>query len=91
MSDHRRGWWHMTCWNGLSAEQQKRLIEVGNLPLGYEPEGVCLNGAEVEVTTTWDWAPGPRFYCLPCATEFLIQLPARRHHDHALTDTPVSP
>lgn len=73
-----RGMWGMWCWNGLSDEQQRRLIEVGNLPMGYRPLGECSNGAEVEVFTVWDPAPGPRFYCLTCATEFLQQLPARR-------------
>lgn len=64
----------MHCWNGLSAEQQDRLIHVGNLPIGYEPEGVCPNGAEVEVTTVWDEAPGPRFLCLACSVKYLSGL-----------------
>lgn len=68
-----RGWWGMSCWNGLSAEQQRRLIEVGVLPWGYRPEGTCPNGAEVEVTTMYDMAPGPRFYCRPCAAEYLLE------------------
>jgi hypothetical protein len=62
----------MACWNALSAEQQKRLIEHGNLPFGYEPEGsACTRGAEVCVETCSDSAPGPRFYCRPCALTFL--------------------
>lgn len=72
MSDH--GYWNMACWNGLSAEQQTRLIEWGNLPFGFVPEGECNNGAELEITTEYDKAPGPRFYCIPCAIEFLRQL-----------------
>jgi hypothetical protein len=66
-----RGMYGLACWNGLSAAQQQRLIEWGNLPFGYEPEGRCLNGAEVEITTQWDKAPGPRFYCLQCAIGYL--------------------
>ena len=62
----------MTCWNALSTAQQARLIEVGNLPYGYEPEGDgCTNGAEVEITTMYDAAPGPRFMCLACAIDYL--------------------
>jgi hypothetical protein len=48
-----------------------RLLEHGNLEWGYEPEGECLNGAEVEITTQWDVAPGPRFYCTTCAIDYL--------------------
>jgi len=61
----------MACFNGLSAEQQHRLVTYGNLPFGYEPAGTCTNGAEVEVTTVWDLFPGPRFYCRRCAVEYL--------------------
>lgn len=68
---HARGWFNMTCWNGLSAAQQTRLIEVGNLPLGYQPEGECPRGAEVAIETEDDAAPGPRFYCVPCAVDHL--------------------
>ena len=70
-----RGYWGMPCWNGLSAAQQQRLIEVGNLPIGYRPEGECQNGAELEVTTMYDVAPGPRFFCLSCAVKYLETLP----------------
>lgn len=68
-----RGWWNMVCWNRLSAEQQERLLTIGNLPLGYAPGGgTCEQGiAEVEVATIWDVAPGPRFYCLDCALGYL--------------------
>lgn len=64
-------WWGMTCWNGLSADQQRRLIEVGNLPIDYRPEGECPNGAELCIETMHDKAPGPRFYCRPCAIVYL--------------------
>jgi hypothetical protein len=63
--------WNMTCWNGLDAEQQTRLIERGNLPIGYRPGGDCERGAECEIVTDRDTAPGPRFYCYPCAIEYL--------------------
>lgn len=66
-----RGWWNMVCFNGLSLAQQTRLIEVGNLPIDYQPEGTCPNGAEVGIETQLDRAPGPRFYCRPCAVEYL--------------------
>jgi hypothetical protein len=67
-----RGWWGMHCWNGLSAAQRTRLIEVGNLAFPWIPEGDgCPNGAEVAIETQDDVAPGPRFYCRPCAIEFL--------------------
>jgi hypothetical protein len=67
-----RGWWDMACWNALSADQQRRLIEVGNLPFGYSPEGgACHRGAQVCIECEGDEAHGPRFYCLPCAVEYL--------------------
>lgn len=61
----------MACWNGLSDEQQQRLIQVGNLPFGYQPEGICPNGAECAIELPDDKAPGPRFYCRRCAVEYL--------------------
>jgi hypothetical protein len=69
-----RGWWNMPCWNGLSEAQQTRLVEWGNLPFGYEPEGECPWGAEVAIETESDAAPGPRFYCLTCAIAHLEKL-----------------
>jgi hypothetical protein len=63
----------MACWNGLSHEQQRLLIEKGVLPMGrWEPEGgTCEKGAEVAVEVESDEAPGPRFYCLDCALGYL--------------------
>lgn len=69
-----RGWYGLPCWNGLSKGQQDRLLEIGNLPLGYKPDGMCPNGAEVEIQTIYDRAPGPRFYCAGCGAEFLQHL-----------------
>lgn len=68
------GWFGLACWNALSRDQQRRLVEHGNLPIGYEPEGPegsCPRGAEIGVETSDDIAPGPRFYCRPCAIAFL--------------------
>lgn len=67
------GWYGMGCWNGLSTEQQERLIDVGVLAVGrWRPEGgTCDSGAEVAVETEHDVSPGPRFYCRPCAISFL--------------------
>jgi len=70
----RQGWWGMACWNGLSPEQQRRLIEHGSLPWGYTPEGDCANGAELEVETMYDEAPGPRFLCRACGLRYLEEL-----------------
>jgi hypothetical protein len=64
----------MPCFNGLSPAQQTRLVEWGNLPIGYRPEGTCPFGAEVGIETTEDTTPGPRFYCLTCGIEYLTQL-----------------
>jgi hypothetical protein len=69
----------MHCWNGLSETQQRRLLEWGNLPWGYEPEGECRNGAEVGIETVLDAAPGPRFYCRTCAVAFLEGLLLNPH------------
>jgi hypothetical protein len=71
MNRRRDGWYQLNCWNGLSAEQQKMLIEVGVLPLGYRPAGECPNPAEVLIETKDDAAPGPRFYCRACGAAFL--------------------
>jgi hypothetical protein len=66
-------WWQMSCWNALSHSQQERLVKWGNLPLGYEPEGKeCDQGAVVAIELEIDASPGPRFYCLPCAIEYLL-------------------
>ena len=69
----RDGWWRMSCWNGLSLAQQEFVRTEGYLEIGYQPEGVCENGAEVEVATMWDEFPGSRFYCTGCAIEYLSQ------------------
>ena len=69
-----RGFWGMHCWNGLSAEQQVRLISHGNLPWGYTAEGRCPNPAAVSIESEADAAPGPRFYCWDCAIEYLQAL-----------------
>lgn len=71
LGHHRRGWWNMPCWNGLSPDQQIRLIQHGNLPFGYKAEGSCRNGADVGIETAHDAAPGPRFYCRPCGIAYL--------------------
>ncbi len=72
-----RGYWGMHCWNTLSVEQQTMLLVEGVLPLGRKmPEGgTCSKPAELEVTTMYDEAPGPRFFCRRCAIEYLEQLP----------------
>lgn len=62
---------NLGCWNGLSHQQQRRLIEVGNLEFGYKMEGLCKNGAEIAIETAYDEAPGPRFYCHACAITYL--------------------
>lgn len=62
-----RGWWNMPCWNALSPLQRQRLIEHGNLPIGYIEPDVAHAGASVAIETEDDEAPGPRFYCLDCA------------------------
>jgi hypothetical protein len=68
----------MACFNGLSVEQQVRLVVHGNLPFGYHPEGECLNGAECGIETEEDTAPGSRFYCYPCAAKYLTFLHERK-------------
>lgn len=73
MSPERNGWWGMACWNGLSTEQQARLIEHGNLPIGYQAEGECENPAAVAIETEKYEAPGPRFYCVVHAIQFLVE------------------
>jgi len=65
------GWWGMACWNALSHEQQRMLIERGVLELGFHPEGECPNRAVLMIECEDDEAPGPRFYCRPCAIKYL--------------------
>jgi hypothetical protein len=65
------GIWGMACFNGLSADQQRFVVEEGYLPFGYKPEGTCKRGAEIGIETWDDTKPGPRFYCRPCAIAFL--------------------
>ena len=74
MRGHARGLWRLTCWNGLSTEQQERLLTIGNLPIGYTPGGPCLNPAQVGVETSEDEAPAPRFFCFDCAIEYITQV-----------------
>jgi hypothetical protein len=70
------GWFGLTCWNGLSDEQQRMLIYQGVLPFGrWMPEGgSCDKGASVAIEIEGDEAPGSRFYCLPCARAYLAQI-----------------
>ena len=70
------GWFGMACWNGLSEVQQRLLIDQGVLPVGHwRPEGgTCSRGASVAIEIEGDEAPGPRFYCLPCARTYLTCL-----------------
>jgi len=74
MTRPARGWWGMTCWNGLSAEQAEFLRTEGYLEWGTVPAGECPNGAEVEITTMFDEFPGPRFYCRGCGASYLSTL-----------------
>jgi hypothetical protein len=67
----RGGWFNLSCWNALSLEQQTQLIEEGSLEFGFVPAGECNNGAEVAIEGQHDAAPGPRFYCYPCAAAYL--------------------
>lgn len=66
----------LPCWNALSPDQQHTLIE-GNrgpdirVPLG---DGQCERYAHVLIETVYDEKPGPRFYCLECAIDYLITM-----------------
>ena len=66
------GYWGMWCFNRLSDEQQRFLVVKGYLPFGWVPEGTkCSSPAQLEITCMDDETPGPRFYCVPCAIEYL--------------------
>jgi hypothetical protein len=73
------GWYGMSCWNALGADQKHMLIKEGVLKMGRKrPEGrECSNGAEVCIETMYDEAPGPRFYCRQCAAKHLAELAER--------------
>lgn len=77
VTTYQRGMFNMTCFNGIDGGLQKRLVYHGNLPMGWVPSGRCHNPAEVEVTTIWDEMPGPRFYCIDCAIEYLTHVKER--------------
>ena len=66
-----RGWYGLHCFNGLSPEQQRFLIDEGYLPLGFKAEGECDRPATVTIETIDDEAPGPRFMCRQCAIDYL--------------------
>jgi len=97
-----KGWYDLLCFNSLSGELQARLVYYGNIPLGSPAEGRCHNPAEVEITTVHDAMPGPRFYCLPCAVQYLTNMYATQvelaneiiaeivAEESATTDTEVS-
>lgn len=72
LDESKDGWYGLACWNGLSVEQQRWLLEWGSLPSGYEPAGCCSRGAQVAIEMVDDRAPGPRFYCMPCAFVYLL-------------------
>jgi hypothetical protein len=69
---YRGDFYNMACWNGLSPDQQERLIRHGNLEIGYKPEGPCPNPAQVAIETENDQSPGPRFYCRSCGVAYLV-------------------
>lgn len=72
MSQHPDGLYGMWCFEALSAEQQRQVVEDGFLPFGWMPEGDgCDRPADVEVTTRWDRYPGPRFFCARHAVTYL--------------------
>jgi hypothetical protein len=75
-----KGYWDMHCWNALSARQQRELIERGGLDFGFVPEAEdgCPRPASLEITCIDDPAPGPRFYCTPCAIDYLSVRPDAR-------------
>jgi hypothetical protein len=84
-----RGLYTLFCFNALGPDQQEFLVVEGYLPMGYIPRGgTCLNGAEVGLEFASDYpgerAPGPRFYCVPCAIEYL------RARHAATMSSPVS-
>jgi hypothetical protein len=89
----KRGWFRLPCWNALSPEQQSRLIDVGNLPFGWEPDGDgCENGATVAIEQQGDEAPGPRFYCRGCAREALTAVePGLRDRGREVRPEPAGP
>jgi hypothetical protein len=77
----------MYCWNALSTDQQEFLRTQGYLEMGYRPEGECPRGAAVEITTEWDEFPGPRFYCIACAIQYLWDQAAARFQQQHPTPT----
>lgn len=70
---NEQGLYVLWCFNALSADQQKRLVEWGNLPFGYKPEGdQCSRPAQVGIEVGGDdQTPGPRFYCFRCGIEYI--------------------
>lgn len=70
------GYWGMWCFNALSPDQQRMVVEEGYLPIDRKrPEGgTCTHPAELEVETMFDKFPGPRFYCITCAIVYLMEI-----------------
>lgn len=65
-----RGLWGMTCWNAMSEDHQSQLVITGKFR-GYDG-GTCASPAQVGIETEHDVNPGPRFYCTPCAIDYLV-------------------
>jgi hypothetical protein len=86
MKARREGLWAMVCFNALSAEQQDRVINHGNLAFPWIPEGDgCNNVAEVEVFTKFDRMPGPRCYCIECGVMYLSERLRQKRLEEPLT------
>lgn len=63
------------CWNALSPSQQRTLVEGNHGPPIRHGNGVgCDQPATVMIETVHDETPGPRFYCLRCASIYLGRL-----------------
>ena len=73
--DTPEGWWGLlSCWNRMSLDQAERLRTTGSPATSYEPwdnPHRCDRPAEVAMQTQDEDYPGPRFYCRPCAIEYL--------------------
>lgn len=66
----------LPCWNALSAEQRRGLIESGGTVRVAEAHGLqCDQPAAVLIEAPLDEdSPGPRFYCYGCGARRLTVL-----------------
>jgi hypothetical protein len=81
--------WRLPCWNALSEDQRRELIEHGGC-VREAGDGHCDRTAVVLVECPLDEdSPGPRFYCYRCGAARLLELYKKHHKEEVMPVTPA--